>query len=154
MLGGTGRPVVGRVTRADGLPSFDLSHVNGQLRVVQPEPEFPEGFDEWDAARQRSWWFAFYQTEEGRAYNERANKSVVKVEPDGSFRLDDVPEGRYWLELSYEKDPSEPFSDQEHTLVKVAALEEYLDVPAGPDDKPLDLGTLLLAPPEPEVVDR
>jgi hypothetical protein len=80
----------------------------------------------------------------------------VKVEPDGSFRLDDVPEGRYRLELSYEKDPSDPLSgqEQEHALMKVAVLEEYFEVPAGPDDKPFDLGTLTLTPPEPEVINQ
>ena len=135
MMGGAGRPVVGRLTRADGLPAFALEHVTGRLRFVQPSPEFPEGFADWDDAQKRKWWYAFYRTEEGRTYYEGSNTYAVKVEPDGSFRLDDVPEGRYWLELSYEKDPAEPFSDQEHTLVKVAVLEEYVEVPAGPDDE-------------------
>ena len=154
MMGGAGRPVVGRLTRAAGLPDFELEHVKGQLRLAQPSPDFPEDFAGWDADRKRKWWNAFYRTEEGRKYYEGYNTYAVKVEPDGSFRLDDVPEGRYWLELSYEKDPSEPLSDQEHTLIKVAVLEEYVEVPAGPDDKPLDLGTLTLTPPEPEVINQ
>ena len=155
-IGGSGRPVVGRLTRAAGLPAFDLEYVKGQVRLAQPSPDFPEDFAEWDADRKRKWWNAFYRTEEGRRYYEGYNTYAVKVEPDGSFRLDDVPEGRYWLELSYKKDRSDPFSgqEQEHVLVKVAVLEEYLEVPAGPDDKPFDLGTLTLTPPEPEVINQ
>jgi hypothetical protein len=156
MMGGSGRPFVGRLTRAAGLPAFDLADVNGEVRVLQPSPDFPEDFAEWDADRKRKWWNAFYRTEEGRRYYEGYNTYAVKVEPDGSFHLDDVPEGRYWLELSYQKDPSDPFSgqEQEHVLVKVAVLEQYLEVPAGPDDKPFDLGTLTLTPPEPEVINQ
>jgi hypothetical protein len=155
IVGGTGRPVIGRVTRAAGLPPFELESVRGQLKLQQPAPEFPEGFDDWEPERQRAWWFAYYETEEGRKYYENANTYAVKVRPDGSFHLDDVPEGRYRLKLEYEKSPS-PLDDPESpgTPRKVAVLEMFLDVPAGPDEKPLDLGTLTLTPPEPEAVDR
>ena len=68
MMGGAGRPVVGRLTRAAGLPAFELGYVTGQLRLVQPSPEFPQGFEEWDADKQRKWWNAFYRTEEGRKH--------------------------------------------------------------------------------------
>jgi hypothetical protein len=78
----------------------------------------------------------------------------VKVESDGSFRVDDVPEGRYRLNFEYETDSSDPLQQEEHAPTKVAVLETYLDVPAGPDEKPLDLGTLTLTPPEPGVIDR
>jgi hypothetical protein len=155
ILGGAGRPVIGRVTRAAGLPSFDLESARGHLKLQQPAPEFPEGFDDWDADRQRAWWFAFYETEEGRKYYERANGYVVDVRSDGSFRLDDVPEGRYRLKLEYVESPAWPDSPEAtNASVKLAVLEMYFDVPAGPDEKPLDLGTLTLAPPEPEAIDR
>ena len=152
MIGGSGRSVVGRLGRTAGLPSFDLGYVKAEVRVVQPSPDLPEDFAEWDADGKRKWWRAFYQTEEGRRYYEGYNTYAVKVQSDGSFRLDDVPGGRYTLELSCQKYASEPLSGQENVPVKVAVLKEYLEVPAGPDDKPFDLGTLTLTPPEPEVI--
>jgi hypothetical protein len=153
MMGGAGRPVVGRVTWAAGLPSFDLASVTGGLRLMQPSPEFSDGFEEWEAERQRAWWQAFYRTEEGREYYERANAYVVKVMSDGSFRLDDVPSGRYRLNFKYETDSFESGAEPKNVRTKVAVLEAYLDVPGRPDEKTLDLGTLTLTPHEPEVVD-
>jgi hypothetical protein len=154
LMGGTGRPVIGRVTRATGLPAFDLAHVKGQIRLGQPPPEFPEGFDDWDAERQRAWWYAFYKTEDGRRYEERGSSYAVKVHLDGSFRLDDVPEGHYWLQFVYETESIDLDPNWQSVWTRFAAVETYLDVPAGPDDKPLDLGTLTLTPPEPQPVDR
>ena len=164
-IGGAGRPVVGRLTRAAGLPYFDPEFVTGRLRLMLPEPEFPAGFDDWSQEKQRTWWYAFYKTEEGRKYYERIYASIVKVASDGSFRIDDVPEGHYRLVFEYETYSSEvvwvakPASNKfavesKPVSTKVAVCETDLDVPAGPDDKPTDLGTLTLTPREPDVVDR
>ncbi len=152
IVGGAGRSVVGRLARAPGLPKFELGSVTGRLKVVQEAPEYPEGFGDWDDDRKQKWWFAYYRTEEGRRFYEGSNTYAVNVQPDGTFRLDDVPEGQYWLELSYEKDMSESPDQQERKLVKVAVLDEYVEVAAGPDAKPMDLGTLTLTPPEPEII--
>jgi hypothetical protein len=154
IVGGAGRPVVGRVARAAGLPTFDLTSVTGLLRLVQPSPEFPEGFEEWDEQRRREWWYAFYETEEGRRYGERGSSVVLKVWSDGTFRLDDVPEGRYRLNFEYETQPNRFDADPQAGPTRVAELRVNLDVPAGPDDQPMDLGTLTLTAPERGVVDR
>jgi hypothetical protein len=53
--------------------------------------------------------------------------------------------------LSYS---SKVLEEREPAPSKVAVLEQYLDVPTVPDEKPLDFGTLTLAPPEPAAVDR
>ena len=135
IVGGAGRPIVGRLTRAAGLPKFDLALVRGRLRLIQPSPEFPEGFGEWDEKRRQEWWDAFYRTEEGRRYYEQGSSYAVKVQPDGSFRVNDVPEGRY--RLVFDADPLEG-------PTRVAELRVDPDVPAGPDEKPMDLGALML----------
>ena len=153
-LGGAGRPVIGRITRAAGLPSFDLDSVTGRLRFVQPTPRFPEGFQEWVTEKQQRWWRAYFQTEEGRRYYERANAYVVKVEPDGSFRLDDVPGGRYRLNFEFETVALDSSKDPNNVPTRIAVLEIYFVTPSGPDHKPMDLGTLTLTPPAPDVVDQ
>ncbi len=151
IVGGTGRPVIGRLTRAPGLAEFPLQWVVARMWLAQPGPEFPEGFDDWDDARRKQWWDDYYQTDEGRRYYENANSYAVKIGPDGSFRIDDVPEGQYWLVASYTEDRTE-FFEQERKIVKVAVMDQYVEVPAGPDAMPLDLGELMLTPPEPEAV--
>ncbi len=150
IVGGKGRPVIGRLTRAPGLPEFPFQWVVARMWLAQPEPGFPEGFDDWDGARRKQWWDDYYQTDEGRRYYEGASSYAVKVGPDGSFRIDDVPEGQYWLVASYTEDRAESLGERK--LVKIAGLDQYVEVPAGPDAKPLDLGALTLTPPEPEVV--
>ena len=128
------------MTRAAGLPSFDLNSVTGRLRLVQPDPEFPAGFEEWDHEKQRVWWHTFYATKQGRRYYERANAYVVKVETDGLFHVDDVPEGRYRLNFEYETKSVELIPEPKKVTTKVAVLEAYVDVPAGPEEQPLDIG--------------
>ena len=123
---------------------------------MQKSPEFPAGFEQWDSEKQQAWWDAFYNTAEGRKHYERANGYAVTVRSDGSFRIDDVPEGHYRLNFEYamvaiEVLPAEP---KDIVPTKVAVLATYLDVPAGPAAKPLDLGVLEMTPPEPDVVDR
>ena len=146
IVGGAGRPVVGRLTRAEGLPPFDFAGVVGFLEFMQPDPEFPEGFDEWDAAQKRSWWWAYYRTEEGRRYYEARNGYLVKVQPDGSFRIDDVPGGTYRLRFEATTPPTSEAGPEDRPT-RVAELRLDIDVPVGPDDKPMDLGTLTLTPP-------
>ena len=47
------------------------------------------------------WWDAFRKSPHGRDYFEGDRQFAVVVRPDGSFRIEDVPPGRYVLKLPF-----------------------------------------------------
>jgi RNA polymerase sigma factor (sigma-70 family) len=81
-LGGTGRPVIGRLIAPAGLPGF-----TGNLYPQTPATQ-PSNTESWPPIY------------------------PVDVQSDGSFRADDVPAGKYWLTLvCLEKVRNTPLSD-------------------------------------------
>src|SRR5262249_853995 len=107
-IGGTGRPVVGRLAIPEGieLSQFDLNQNalgHGALAPVLPEPPTPDDFLEYNSEQRAVWWESFSRTAKGRAYVEERDQSyVVELRPDGTFRAEDVPSGRYVLKLPFE----------------------------------------------------
>ena len=75
-----------------------------------------------------------------------ASRYPFNVGPDGSFRVDDVPAGKYRLSVSVPQPPS----GNQNRYVLLGAAEHAFEVPAMPggrSDEPLDLGSVDLAPP-------
>jgi len=68
------------------------------------------------------------------------------IQPDGSFRMDDVPEGSYTLHLRVSVPPTDPDDeDQRFFRRELGKLELPVVVPAGDfDDPPMDLGTITI----------
>ena len=67
------------------------------------EPPTPVDFLVFDSEQRAAWWDAFARTPEGRAYVEDRDRSyAVALRPDGTFRIEDVPAGRYILKLPFE----------------------------------------------------
>ncbi len=153
VIGGTGRPVVGRIEVIGG----DASAIDwlGDVHSLQPKvTDQPGGeapynrqfasneerqkvYQEY-AAKQRAYW----TSEAGRA-RQQADKSYVLVfSEDGSFRVDAVPAGTYTLNVA----PAEP-GEQPYMRKSLGNLTKEVTVPPAPEDKPdepFDLGTLEL----------
>lgn len=110
-LGGTGRPVIGRLSAPAGLPPF-----RGEI-VTQPPASQPT-----DAT--------LYMP----------TIIPVVVNPDGSFRAEDVPAGAYNLILiSGDEARGTPISE---AIAQANAQFTIAEMPGGRSDEPLDLGTL------------
>ena len=106
-LGGTGRAIVGRVKLAEVLPEIELAEIQGRLVYLPPEPRFPDGFRDWSPAGGQRW-KQFYKTEDGKRYNRLTTAYAVKINNDGSFRIEDVPAGRYQLNLVHSRKSTRP----------------------------------------------
>ena len=107
-LGGAGRPVVGKLQPREGF----TGKVRWNFALVMAAPEAPEA----------------------RVTNPHLTASVDR---DGTFRIDDVPGGRYTLDVRFDRDD-------------VGQLRNLpLEVPPGGDAAglPVDLGTLRLKDP-------
>jgi RNA polymerase sigma factor (sigma-70 family) len=141
-LGGMGRPVVGRLTMPVGVT---LDHLNlGQGALTSPRRDLPVPADylELDSEQRSTWWEAFSRTPVGRVELEnRERYYAVDLRPDGTFRIEDVPAGRYVLKLPFEglsrgtREGRQAFA---HCDVVVP------EIPGGRSDLPLDIGAIPL----------
>jgi thiol-disulfide isomerase/thioredoxin len=142
-LGGTGRPVVGRVVVPEGAGTpVDLSHGFHSLSLKRAKVTPPEGLDE---AQTNQWYRAWNDSEEGRAYRRSRRDYAVKVEPDGSFRVDDMPAGTYQLTISVHEPPIGTQCGLGTN--RLGSTRREFTVPemaGGRGDEPLDLGTIEL----------
>ncbi len=143
-IGGTGRPVVGRlaIPEGDKLSHFALGYGRGTLAPVLPELPTPDDYLVFDSAQRAAWLEAFARTPEGRALVEDRDRSyAVALRPDGTFRIEDVPAGRYVLKLPFEglsRGTNEGRQAFAHTEVIVP------EIPGGRSDEPLDIGAIPL----------
>jgi thiol-disulfide isomerase/thioredoxin len=167
-LGGQGRPVVGRVVlqnyhqdmdwrdqvcRIDSLapeppdcPNFDA--ISKEYHVARRAARTQEDIDaaetrylaEYDViARQVR---AYYSSPAGRQYWFSRRNYVLRFAPDGSFRIDDVPGGKYELTLDLrELDPKLGMPKSPRIDLRQQEIE-VPDSPGGRSDTPLDLGVI------------
>src|SRR5205823_1150002 len=98
-IGGTGRPVVGRVNvPAELTGKFSWADVSASVssRADFHPPALPEDYDQMDQAARTKFQQEWAKSPEYQAYRKAMGDRryfTVKVEPDGSFRCDDVPAG-------------------------------------------------------------
>lgn len=115
-LGGDGQPVIGKLAPPDDFEekvfwNFALIHV----RADPPPPIHPKMPVEVQALpeNRQTWWFDFLKTDEGKAamptYQAYAALRdsqpffSATVAPDGTFRIDDMPDGDYSLSVRFSK---------------------------------------------------
>ena len=115
-LGGTGRPVVGKLAAPAEyservLWNFALVKVRADLKSPA-QPTAPEEVRD-DPEKRKAWWNAWKATDGGKAwtaayeaYQRLRSQSpyiTASVDRDGSFRIDDTPEGHYVLSVRFSK---------------------------------------------------
>jgi hypothetical protein len=154
-VGGTGRPIVGRLAVPEGasLDHFTLGH--GVLAFPTRELPTPADFPEFDSKKRLAWWSAFYRTADGRSYAENRDLGyAVDLRQDGTFRIEDVPEGRYELKLPFEG-LSRGTREGRQAFARCEVIVP--EIPGGSSEEPLDIGTIPLEVfvfHEPKVGDR
>jgi hypothetical protein len=118
-LGGRGRPVIGRITADGNLPgAVDFSKVKLRLVLEAPHVGFPGDDAMWKAYGE------FLQGERGKAFQRDFTPAA-----DGTFRLDNVPQGRYQL----------------IGPVRYASRVVVEPMPLGASDEPMNLGDIPLS---------
>ena len=141
VLGGKGRAIVGRLARPDGVAFGVTTHV--ALIGDSPLPpasrifpgKVPASPEDW-----RQWLDAYRRSPEVRAHIRGRVGIGVGVRPDGSFRIDNAPEGHYRLVARLEDSPpNQPDADP------FACIAREVFVPPGRGG-PIDLGTLTFRP--------
>jgi len=118
-LGRTGRPVIGRVVMpADYQKDLTFGYGVRALTTL------------WD------------KTDPDRCLNPKYLQFTFKINRDGTFRIEDVPAGKYEIYVSIEGPPWESIQPKDY-----AGLHEVVEIPGivgDHSDEPFDLGTLQL----------
>lgn len=170
VLGGRGRPVTGRVVvhgydgdiqwRADvqsletvvpepsNMPSWPALHKErGDALAAAKTDEAKAAaqqqiIDQQDAYNSRM--HDFSVTEQGRQYWAAHRRYALNFSKDGSFRVEDVPGGKYRLNLDFREGGG---GIMRFNAPKIASIEKEIEVPDSPggrSDQSFDLGVIEL----------
>ena len=146
-IGGTGRPVIGRLIAPAAIADWaDWSNDWGSW--IQRKQHVPSPPPELDGREKVRWRLAWERSEEGKAFRQAERRYGLKVAPDGTFRIEDVEAGIYELRIILADAPrvtEDPC--RVGGLLGVADLDFRVpDMPGGRSDEPLDLGAITLRP--------
>jgi peroxiredoxin len=84
----------------------------------------------------------FYQTEKGREYFFQNKKYCLNFKEDGSFRIEDVPGGKYRLRIDLREGGSDYMRFSSPTIASINKELEIPDSPGGRTDEAFDLGKI------------
>jgi len=138
-LGGSGRTLFGRLVAPAGAATPDFSYARGTFSLRLRDIPRPEGFAGWEARRREQYLAEFWESPEGREWSRRSRSFAFRVAPDGTFRVEDIPEGSYDLVAAVLTN-APPYEETATARVVV----EVSEMVGGQDEWPLDVGTLTL----------
>jgi sugar lactone lactonase YvrE/peroxiredoxin/uncharacterized GH25 family protein len=151
-IGGRGQPVVGKVTApSDCNQPIDWLYAEAFIRTKMPEYPYPDNYDEMTIEERRAWFEQWKDSNEGKMFMETHPKEHkefrsygVKFENDGSFRVEDVPEGKYDLSIIIYEPPAARQCGFGDLIGSTGHIFEVASMPGGRSDEPFDIGTLQL----------
>jgi len=148
-IGGTGRPVVGKIlVPSDFKEPINWSYGHNSLSLKSPERPGPENPDKMSTEERRAWYEQWNESEEGRAFLEKEQRQrrnyAIKLEHDGSFRVEDVPTGKYNLSIRVHEPPAANACGFGELIGSVQHEFEVTKMPGGRSDDTLELGNLEL----------
>ncbi len=164
-LGGTGRPVVAKLFPPTGLDvevDWNFAYANVQPTLPDPpEVPFPDQIRD-DKEARTAWWIKWSATDEGKAWLEQQEAHnalratnhhyASAINPDGTFRIDDVPPDEYELTVWWKGHPEggDPFAQPLLGSLSLSHIFTIHEMPSGRSDQPLDLGELTLVKSTPQ----
>ena len=159
-IGGTGRPIVGKFAIPSSFPHDNwLAWKPLSLNLHRTNlkgPDMPLSIRLGSVEAKRKWYEQWAQTNEGKAFVAAQRKAMENigtnfsfaVQPDGSFRIDDVPAGTYDLTAQFFPANIMNGGDWAHPLGMSLKQVVIPAMPGGRSDEPLDLGTIAVTPPQ------
>ncbi len=154
-LGGSGRPLIGRVEPPEGWtkPVDFTADSEAYIETNQPFTPYPpslfRGKTTLNGGYWSDWLHRWQESPEARDYVDRRVAVRVGLEPDGSFRIDDVPPGDYRLAIRVPGEPTSGSFLRRRDAGPFARIVKTFTIPAmagGRSDEPLDFGVMRLIP--------
>jgi len=140
-LGGTGRPIVGKINLPPDAAIKGWTFTNSGMNTKQSEPKYPDGWDDFTPEQQQEWWKKRTESDEYKKQLRTIHNYSLVIDPDGKFRADDVEPGAYqlYIMMSEPMHPTKGWGEPVASANKVVVVPE---IPGGRTDEPLDIGTL------------
>lgn len=144
-LGGSGRPVVGRIQVPDDLQ--DYRWMMFRISPVNFPAATPDGFNNWMTEKQRQWINSRKNRRLRVGFSDDDKPSYTAgIGSDGTFKVDDVASGNYQLKLTINTAPNDKASGMAKYLGdEIGSVNYFFTVPkmdGERSDEPLDLGTI------------
>ncbi|HEY1683946.1 MAG TPA: carboxypeptidase-like regulatory domain-containing protein [Tepidisphaeraceae bacterium] len=151
-IGGVGRPVVGKFALPSNFKPGQWIAWSASLQSgpnIQTEPPMPLGVRIGSLEAKRKWLAAWAKTPEGAKFIAERRKAAaqmknyaLEVEPDGSFKAEDIPAGKYSLNAQFYPSDVQQTNSWNHPLGNASKRIEVPTMPGGRSDEPLDVGTV------------
>ncbi len=140
-LGGTGRPVVGKLWILEGVPvNLGGGHLARKLGTPPGLPPLTEEqMKTWGQEKVFRYYFEDARSPEGLARRLAARFHPIQIQAGGTFRALDVEPGTYTVSFWSGQDSDHPL------------ITRDVDIPAAPEgstSEPFDMGTITITPPE------
>ena len=146
MLGGEGRPVVGRIQWPDGPPTQgDLSKIFADVRHKMPElPSPPKEIRDQGPDAVREWKKKWRESDEGKAWQAALRQQsscprAASVDDKGNLRIEHVTPGRYELGV-YVKTNEECLPWERPEMLRFEGEFTVPEIPGSVSDEPLGSG--------------
>jgi protocatechuate 3,4-dioxygenase beta subunit len=137
-IGGTGRPLTGRIVATGSDPNVTPKIQSANLSLKLPDENIPSPTD---AVAYRQW----MESEAALARSRAQRSYTLRPDADGTFRIEDIPAGTYTLTVivnSSGRSESQPgMTIGFERLTKEIVVPE---MPGGRSDEPLNLGIITL----------
>jgi hypothetical protein len=148
-IGGTGRPVIGRLSLPPQLgDKADWSNSLGHIGLQRQKPDIPAEIRAKGSEAIQAWHREWSSSDAGKAWQRDNRNYMFQPEQDGSFRVDDMPAGKYMLSVQLfrpaEDGPRRGFGQPLANLNYAVSVPE---ISGGRSDEPLDLGAVALQTP-------
>ncbi len=99
-IGGTGRPVIGKPTTPSDLAQEpDWSNSSCHILLQRQGPPIPFDVKLRGGQAVQAWYRDWTSSDAGRAWQRENRQFMFRPEQDGSFRVEDVPAGKYMLSV-------------------------------------------------------
>ena len=147
-LGGMGRPVIGQLDYPKEVVAGGIGRVEAHVTTRLPARELPAppaDFGQW-TDQQRSEWHKKNAEEFNARQREVAGRIqhyYVIIQPDGSFRVDDVLAGDYNLSVTVSAPGGSTEENAPRTAAQATVGFTIPEMPGGRSDEPLDLGRVV-----------
>lgn len=144
-IGGKGRPVIARVEFPEGFNAKADYVTNSEFTVLSDRPiiPYPKDIKSNRSKDAQQWAERWRKSSEGFEYRKNwLSFNNLKLRPDGTLRIEEVPAGDYQLHMVYRAEPANGRMTSPTNIGYVKIKFNVPDIPGGYSDDPLDLGTL------------